>query len=206
LQAYNRATQLQPQCPYGEIGASNIRLLEGNFAAAREIFGKTGYRNQGDGNEADQMLAQIEFFARNFKDAEALYSDLAQSDPRGGGRFHGAITYRSALGRIKQELGESQGAKALLNDCFREEVSLVAHEPENPEAVYRLAAVEASLDQPKYALDHLRRAISLGWIDCRPLRLDPRFDSIRARPEYQAMISDLSAKVAKMRSVAQSEN
>jgi len=72
--------------------------------------------------------------------------------------------------------------------------------PDNPEIAYRLAAVEASLGLTETALSHLGRAVTSGWLDYRSLMLDPRFDSIRESPAFQTVVSDLSAKVADMRS------
>jgi hypothetical protein len=52
------------------------------------------------------------------------------------------------------------------------------------------------------AINSLRLATISGWIDYRSLKLDPRFDSIRQRPEFEAIINNLSVKVADMRSAA----
>ncbi|PYI89970.1 MAG: hypothetical protein DME97_18725, partial [Verrucomicrobia bacterium] len=143
LQAYRRATELRPDSSRGEIGISLVRLLEGDFDGAREVW-RTSRRNRNELDETDQIAAQIEFFARDFKAAEQLYANLAKTDVEGGGSFFGAITYRSALGRIRQEFGDNEGAKALLTDCLVKEAAAVAREPANPEAAYRLAAVEAA--------------------------------------------------------------
>jgi hypothetical protein len=65
-------------------------------------------------------------------------------DKGGGGWFYGAITYRSTLGRIKQVLGDRDGANVLLRGDLAKEAILLGRQPENAEAAYRLAAVEAS--------------------------------------------------------------
>jgi serine/threonine protein kinase/Tfp pilus assembly protein PilF len=205
VQAYNRETKLQPDSPRGEIGVSHVRLLEGDFDGAREIW-RRDHRNRSELNEIDQMEAQIELFARNFKAAERLYLNLAGADADGGGSFPGAVTYRSALGRIRQELGDNKGAKALLTDCLVKEAAAVAREPDNPDAAYRLAAVEASLGMPDAAFYHLRRAAALGWIGYRSMKLDPRFDQLRPSSEFETIVNNLSAKVADMRSTIRSDN
>jgi hypothetical protein len=61
-----------------------------------------------------QVAAQIEFFARNYAAAEELYAKLAKGDEQGGGSFYAAVTYQSALGRIKQALGSNEIATGLL--------------------------------------------------------------------------------------------
>ena len=202
LKAYRRSTELRPDSPRGEVGISHVRLLEGDFDGARGIW-RTRHPNRGELDETDQIAAQIEFFARNFKAAEQLYINLARSDANGGGSFFGAITYSSALGRIRQELGNNEGAKALLTDCLVNEAAALAREPANPEAAYRLAAVEASLGKTEAAFHHLRSAVSSGWIDYRSLNLDPRFDSLRANSEFETLIKSVSVKVGEMRAEAE---
>lgn len=205
LQAYIRSSELRPDSPRGEIGVSHVRLLQGDFARARE-FWKTSHHNRSELDERDQIAAQIEFFARNFEAAERLYIDLARTDADGGGSFWGVVTYGSALGRIRQELGDNEGARRLLIGCLAQESAAVAREPANPEAVYRLAAVEASLRMMEAAFDHLRKAVALGWIDYRSLKLDPRFDSLRSNSEFETLVNNVSVKVREMRAQAEKTN
>jgi serine/threonine protein kinase/tetratricopeptide (TPR) repeat protein len=205
LQAYRRATELRPDFPHGEIGISLVRLLQGDFDGARQVW-RTSRRHRTELDETDQIAAQIEFFARDFKVAKQLYANLARSDADGGGSFFGAITYKSALARIRQELGDDAGARALLTECLAKESAAVVREPANPEAAYRLAAIEATLGMTDAAFYHLRSAMSLGWIDYRSLKLDPRFDSLRMNSEFEAILHTLAAKVAEMRTHAQKIN
>lgn len=192
--AYVRAIELRPNSPEGAVGMAHLRLLEGKFEAAREVC-----RSQpAAGSGLTEISAQIEFFDRKFDAAIELYRVLNRANPNGGGSFHGAMTYCSAAGRAKQALGELSEAKRLLEDCLAKERANAEREPDNPEVLYRLAAVEASLGMTEASLSHLRKATALGWVDYRSLGLDPRFDSIRG-PEFQAIIGELSARVAEMR-------
>ena len=199
VQAYKRASEYRPDFCEGVVGISRVRLLQGDFAGAREML-RSGPWNRNEPEYTDQLAAQIEFFARDFQAAEQLYRNLAESNADGGGSYYGAVTYKSALGRARQALGDNKGAKALLEVCLKKEAAALDRAPENPEAAYRLAAVEASLDMPEAALGHLGRATTSGWIDYRSLNLDPRFDSLRGNPAFQTIVNDLSAKVADMRS------
>lgn len=202
LHAYHRVIELQPQTLYGLIGVSHVQLLQGKFDDARTIYSRTGHLHRSEPNEADQLEAQIEFFARNFRDAERMYTYLMQSDKRGGASFCGALAFESALGRIKQELGDTEEANKFLKNSLAEQAAKLAREPGNPKAAICLAATQASLGMSDAAISSLRQATLLGWIDYRSLKLDPRFDSIRQRPEFEAIINDLSVKVADMRSAA----
>ena len=48
------------------------------------------------------------------------------------------------------------------------------------------------------SLKDLRTAIDAGWIDYRSTRLDPRFDTVSAIPEFQTILSELAAHVARL--------
>ncbi len=196
--AYDRAMELKPGSSQGAIGRAHLHALRGEFAAAREVlFGRV--RNNEPGEMA-QVAAQIEFLDRNWAAAAELYEKLWKSDPEGGGSFYGAITYQSALGRIRQALHANESANALLQDALAKETAALARQPSNPDMAYRLAAVEASLNLIEPALQHLHQAIALGWLDYRSLQKDPRFTSIRNHPEFDTLTDGLSAKVAELRS------
>lgn len=195
--AYARAIELRPNSPHGLVGMAHLRLLEGNLEAARE----TCRRLPVAPGESAEIAAQIEFFDRRFEAALELYRNLTKTNPNGGGSFWGAMSYCSAGGRAKQALGDTSEAKRLLEECLIKERANAETQPASPEAVYRLAAVEASLGMTEASLAHLRKAVALGWVDYRSLSLDPRFDRARG-PEFQTIVNELSAKVADMRSKA----
>ena len=129
--AYARAIELRPNYPDGTVGMAHLRLLEGNFEAAREIC-----RTLTDRSESAEIAAQIEFFDRKFDTALELYRDLNRANPNGGGSFYGAVTYCSAGGRAKQALGETSEAQRVLEECLTRERANAEREPGNPEAAY----------------------------------------------------------------------
>src|SRR2546423_5905055 len=110
---YNRAIELQPNYMQGAMGKCRLHLLRGEFQAAREIC-RTRVRDQNELGEMAQVAVQIAFFSRNYEPAKELYVKLLKSDADGGGSFYGAVTYRSALGRIDQTLGADDEATELL--------------------------------------------------------------------------------------------
>ena len=82
-QAYNRAAELRPHSFEGTIGLAGLRVLQGDFEAAREIC-RTVHASHG---ETDDVAAHIEFFARKFDAAIELYAKLEKAHPEGGGSF-----------------------------------------------------------------------------------------------------------------------
>ncbi|HKP03949.1 MAG TPA: protein kinase [Chthoniobacterales bacterium] len=205
LRAYNRKIELRPGSSDGVVGKCHLELVQSHFDSAREII-RTRLGTHNELGDLTAIAAQIEFFARNFPAAEELYRKLALGDPNGGGSFYGTVTYQSALGRIQQELGENEAATILLKDCLAAEAAMLARQPMNPDAAYRVAAVEACLNLSEKSYQHLRQAIDLGWLDYRSLLLDPRFDSLRSDPEFIRITGEISAKVAEMRLRAIKDN
>jgi tetratricopeptide (TPR) repeat protein len=201
LDAYDRAIETQFSSAQGAVGKCYVHLLRGEFEAAREIC-RTRFRKLNELGEMAQVAAQLEFFARNYVAAEELYAGLAKIDAYGGGSFYGAVTYQSALARIKQARGSDEAATKLLQESLERETAVFNSQPGSSEAAYRLAAAEASSNWPVAALKHLRQAVALGWLDYRSLQRDPRFDSLRSNPELVTLIDGLSAKVADLRTNA----
>jgi tetratricopeptide (TPR) repeat protein len=202
LLAYQRAEELQPGTNNrARVGLAHLRLLQGDFAGARRESQST--RDSDKLGEAAQIAAQIEFFARDFETAAKLYQVFSLAEPDGGGRFHGAVDFGGALGRSLQELGRFEEAKTTLTRCLQTDRAVVERQPNNPEALYRLAAVEAALGLIDASLQHLRSSVQQGWTDYRSLQMDPRFDSLRTDAQFDEIVSWLSTKVAEKRKRAE---
>jgi serine/threonine protein kinase/tetratricopeptide (TPR) repeat protein len=199
--AYQRAEEFRPGASRARVGIVHLRLLQGDFDAARRE--NQGTRDSDELGDDTRIAAQIEFFARDFEMAAKLYSALSLREPHGGGWFYGAVDYQGALGRSLQELGRSAEAKETLMRCLQTERGVVERQPNNPEALYRLAAVESSLGLTDSSIQHLISAVQCGWIDYRSLQMDPRFDLLRDDSQFNEIISDLSMKIADKRKRAE---
>jgi len=195
--SYRHYFKLHPEQPDGWMGICRLRLLNGRAEEARAIY-QQETKGYADFAHSAQMAAQVEFFARNFGEAENLYRQLAEKDLNGGGAFYGAVSYQSALGRLHSAEGDDLGRDFLLKAKAKEKEE-VAASPSNPDAFYRLAAIEASLGDTDAALAHLRAAKNAGCIDHRSLAIDPRFDSLRALEEYKQISVEMKARVASLR-------
>jgi serine/threonine protein kinase/tetratricopeptide (TPR) repeat protein len=201
--AYRRAMDLRPESPDGWVALGNLRLLQGNFPAARKLCeenqprSKT-YEGTFNDNHPSEMLARIEFFARNHRAAEPLYSELVKRNSAGGLASYGGLSYASALGRVRQSLGDEAGGRSVLQECLARELERIPSSL-NPIPLYRIAAIEASLGDKEAALKHLRAAAEAGWIDYRSTLIDPRFDAITGDPRFHEIISLLKAQVSGLR-------
>jgi serine/threonine protein kinase/tetratricopeptide (TPR) repeat protein/TolB-like protein len=196
--AYRRAADLHPEMPQGWIGLARLRLLQGDAPAARKIWQENRDRHR-QFIYATEMAAEIEFFARNYQEAERLYRQLARDDTSGGGEFYGAVTFRSALGRLRQILGDKASGKKILTECLATELFALKAEPGDAAVLYRIAAICSSLGQKASAISYLRAATSAGWTDRRSTTLDPRFDALASDLDFQSVLSDLASKAAGMR-------
>jgi serine/threonine protein kinase/Tfp pilus assembly protein PilF len=200
--AYRRAIELRPEEPDGWVGLCYLRLVQSDISGARKICEENQARSKTyEGtfydNPPAELRARIELFAHNYRVAEQLYSELTKANPKGVA-VYGGMSYASALGRVRQAIGDDSGGRSILKNCLAHELSQ-APTSKNPTALYRVAAIEASLGDVDLAIQYLRAAVAAGWIDWRSLKLDPRFDAIAADPRVQEIISGLRTKVSGLR-------
>ena len=198
---YEAAAVYQPNQPDAWMGFCYLKLLAGDVEGARQIYQAELPKHPGSPS-AEQMGALIEFFGRDFVEAEKRYSELAASNPTGGGQdgFRCAVDYATALARMKIERGDRDGARALLASRIEAEETRRAEVGATPDSLYRQAAAEALIGDSDRAIEHLRGAIDAGWIDYRSTRLDPRFDSISGSRAFQELLATVSQRVAALRS------
>jgi tetratricopeptide (TPR) repeat protein len=198
---YRRVSALHPDLPEGWVGSCRLRMLQGDFAGARNVYGDKLAKFV-EFPFATQMAAEVEFFARNWPEAERLYRALADADPTGGTDFYGLVTFQSALGRLCQLAGDKETGDAILERCLTVATQAFKAAPHNPDILYRLAAVESSLGRRESALEHLRAAFEAGRLDHRSLKLDPRFDAINGDPQFIRLCAAMATRVASLRAAA----
>jgi tetratricopeptide (TPR) repeat protein len=200
--AYRRAMDLRPEDPDGLVGLCYLQLLRNNIGAARSLFEQNQVRSKNyeqifSDNSANEMIARIELLARNYPAAERLYEQLAQNRSPDRNEYFGAMSYGSALGRIRQLMGNEASGQSLLQECLLRELKSAYRK--NPETLYRIAALEASLGNRDLAIKYLEAAVGAGWIDFRSPRIDPRFDSLSADPRFHEILSALTERVSELR-------
>ena len=192
--AYQRSSDLHPEMPQGWMGICHLRLLERSFDAARAMY-KENRPKYSQFVFSTQIAAQVEFFARNYAEAERLYRELAETDPDGGDSFWGVISYQSALGRLRQEAGDESGGRAILDQCLVKQQAKSKKTPNDAVILYAISALESSLGRADDALEHLRAASAAGWSDYRSLELDPRFDALARDPRFKTVVSEIADRV-----------
>lgn len=120
--------------------------------------------------------------ARNRTDAEAwpeaipLWEAVVAANPVQG-RFW------SALATARYETGDFAGAIS----AFEEALALGDGMP--AETVYQLARCHAGLGDRDQALDHLDRALAIGYRDLERARTDRAFASLRDDPRYRTIVA-----------------
>jgi tetratricopeptide (TPR) repeat protein len=200
--AYNTAAIFQPDLPVSAIGLSRIELFRGEADKARVRCERAREKCKSN-PQLLMMAAQIEFFSRNFVKAENLYSELMKGDHAGGVDYHGSIRFLSAIGFIHATTGFADG-NALLNEALALDEKELSAAKDNPARLYSLAADYAALGEGEASLDALASAIKAGWIDYRSMELDPRFDAVRAAPQFREVISAIAVRVTQMRMASRS--
>jgi len=199
-EAYQAAASIRPDHPHGWIGLCRLKILARDWQGAREIY-RDQFEHYTGSPEPKEIAATAEFFARNNDAALQFFTELATTNPGGGGRdiALGTVDYRSALACLKLESNDRLGALDLLRECVAAQKSRLSFAPTDMPALYGLAAAEAMLGRTEASLNDLRSAVEAGWIDYRATALDPRFDALRELPEFKKIISGLENHVAELR-------
>jgi tetratricopeptide (TPR) repeat protein len=192
---------LLPEHPEGWIGLCRLALLQKQFAAAQAISSENWIHYR-DYVFSEEMAAQVQFFSRNFAEAEKLYKELVAKDPSGGGSFYGALSYQSVLGWLRLAADDEKNGRPILEGELQKEMLALTTAPEDPEILYRLAAIESSLGHIDSAIRHLDAATKAGWIDYRSLALDPRFDELRKDTRFHNIFEVMVTRVTSLRNQA----
>ncbi len=198
-QLYESSANFRPDLPEGWLGLCHLKLLNGDFNGARSLFKEHAVEYE-NFHTTKPFQAQIEFFARDFPEAERLYDEIRETSSHdiGAGQY-GAISSASALARLKMVRGDFRAANGLLAECIAKDEAELAKSPRNPEVLYRLAADEAIRANTVAALTYLQASITAGWLDYRSIRLDPRFDAVTSAPEFQKILASLAARAASLK-------
>jgi tetratricopeptide (TPR) repeat protein/tRNA A-37 threonylcarbamoyl transferase component Bud32/TolB-like protein len=199
--AYETATNFRPDLPEGWMGLVYLKLINGDLPGARNLF-RTRSQEYASFPVARQLEALVEFFSRNYAEAERLYAQLSNDDPIGiGAQHYGAISYASALARLRRERKDVRGATDLINKCISSDLKQLqqSQSSDSAEILYRLAADQAVAQNATAVIKYLNESIARGWLDSRSPKLDPRFDVMASNSQFKKILDDLAARVADLR-------
>jgi hypothetical protein len=82
-----------------------------------------------------------------------------------------------------------------LQQCLARQLRQSESATDNPDILYQVSAIESSLGKNESAIEHLKAAVTAGWIDYRSLSLDPRFDAIADDVGFQTILGKLKLRV-----------
>jgi hypothetical protein len=81
--------------------------------------------------------------------------------------------------------------RALLEATLETLRGLEKTHPRSPELLYNIACLWAVLGQPDDAMKALDGAVGAGWLNHQQIERDRDFESLRGRPDYQALLARL---------------
>ena len=90
---------------------------------------------------------------------------------------------------VLRVLGELVSKKGLVDRAVQIDRRLVERLPNDFLARYNLACSLALAGRPEEAVTSLSKAILLGYDDLAHMEVDPDLDSLRERPDFQALLS-----------------
>ena len=174
-----------------------IDLIEGDMLAARRRLNEA-IRMTPDDAPLLAVAGLIELAADNVDRAMQLFvASTDNSAPGTNGRAWLGIAYVHVL------RGERSEAEEIFSGFYDSAADARRVRREGWFPAYNLAAIFAMTGRVDEALIELERAFSRGYVDYRLLDHIPFFATLRGDERYDAMVSELRHKVAKMRSRAQ---
>jgi adenylate cyclase len=104
------------------------------------------------------------------------------------------------LAELGRRSGETDRADRLFEESRAATVAALKEGQRLPELEYNLAAIAALRGDRSGAIDHLERAVALGWRDSGAIRRDPLLVSMREDRRVEVLLRDLDSRLAAMRS------
>lgn len=182
------AAYRETEMPGGDKYLALLALWSGDFPKARQAWSDAN-RKYPEYRYGPLLAAEIEFFARNWGEAERRYTALLdQKDVQTKLNYFGAVRIESALATIRQQLGDSNGMQKWLAIAETKDKNDLTDSPANPRLLYNLAASAAIRGKSDESLNYLKQAIANGWVEHRSTRLDPRFESFRNQSVFQQLL------------------
>jgi tetratricopeptide (TPR) repeat protein len=198
-EAFLEYTKFYPDRPEGYVGLARLFMVQGDFEKARRKCREAISMCPQDVSPA-RALADIEFFGRNFDQAQKLLVNLIESGRIKDSLGDSPISERAKLGFLQLQSGKISEGKRLLENDVNNETQSLAEGPHERQKLYDLASIYAGLGDRDRTIVTLASAKLNGWIDYRLLNRDPRFDSVRNDIRFQSLVAEMRQHVEELRS------
>lgn len=182
-----------PHTANATINLAAVDMAEGRFVAARDRVRETLPRYRDDA----PFLASaglVELAAGDLQRAEELFRLSAELSAAGTNNIAWL-----GLAYLHLQRDEVEAAENIFTGFYAhvEESRRLRREHWVPH--YNMTAIHAMTGNVAEALDELEKAVAGGYVDVGMLRSNPFFRSLRDSARFDAIVSDLQARVAKMR-------
>jgi len=218
LKAYQQVVQLEPQNPngYTNVGAAYAYL--GRYQESIDAF-KKALELQPDA-QTYSSLGTAYFLSKRYSEAVPMFEKAVEMNPSDqvllgnlgdGYRWAGQqdkanLTYKKAIALANKDLQVNSRNSGLLGqmalyyaksgDLNKGRELLQRAKSISPgefSLYYEAATLETIADRPTQAVAELKTAMQKGQ-PTSDVEADPEFASLRARPDYQALIKEYSRK------------
>jgi tetratricopeptide (TPR) repeat protein/TolB-like protein/predicted Ser/Thr protein kinase len=185
IQPLEQALKLDPQSPpvFSNLGTSYFYLHR--YPEAVRQFEKAVELNPNDetmmGNLADAYRAagQTDRAKATYERAIALAFKALRVNPRSAATMGSLALYFAKKGDIAQAMEFVQRARGL--------------DPSSVDLINTSAEVHALSNRPEEAMADLKKALQMG-LTTASVESDPELDSLRKRPDYQALMNQYAPK------------
>lgn len=199
LEAANQSLTLAPDDPTGLDGLAFVELYRGRTAEAMDLARRlTGPdANPQSLASAGYMLA----WAGEDEQARAALERAHEAAPRAVPQQTHAPAV--VLAHLLHGDGESRRGEELLRVSERITRGAMEMGDGNPALEFSLAGIATIRGVRERALDHLERAVDLGWNDPIGTKRDPVLAPLREEPRFIAAVDRMEARVEAMRTRVQ---
>ena len=137
-------------------------------------------------------LAGLYWSQGRYAEAEPLFLETLETQKRVLGNDHpDTLTSMNNLGGLYIKLRRYDQAAALLEDSLAARIRVLGDDHLHVGySYYNLGCLSASLGRSGEALDHLHRAVDLGWQE-RDIFTDTALDSLRGDPAFEAIVAEV---------------
>jgi serine/threonine protein kinase/tetratricopeptide (TPR) repeat protein len=171
---------------------ANIYLQERNYAKVIQVVRQIDAPTVGMRTRADGFLAEVEAMRVGNEKARPVLEraangleELVKEEPGNASLRMGIASIKARLGRADDAVGQAKLAVDLL---AKDKMTA-------PQALETLAVVYARTGRPDEAIDLITRVLAMNYDDpltIYNLQKDPRWDSLRGNPKFQALLKSSS--------------